>query len=48
MERAAGFPWCYSVFTDPLIPARFALKHTKYIEGYSLDADGSGVSSFCH
>ena len=21
MERSAGFPWCYSVFTNPLMPA---------------------------
>jgi hypothetical protein len=48
MERSAGFPWCYSVFTDPLMPARFAPKKTGYIEGYSIGPDGSGVGSSCY
>jgi hypothetical protein len=29
MEGSAGFPWCYSVFIDPLMPARFAPKNSK-------------------
>ena len=48
MEKSAGFPWCYSVFTDPLMPARFAPKNTRYIEGYSIGPDDSGVRSSCH
>lgn len=44
MEKS-GFPWCYSVFTDPLMPARFAPKNSKYIEGYSIGPDESGVGS---
>jgi hypothetical protein len=48
MERLAGFPWCYSVFTDPMMPSRFAHKNAKFIEGYSLSADGSGVGSSCY
>jgi hypothetical protein len=47
MERSAGFPWCYSVFTDLLMPARFAPKNSRYIEGYSIGPDESGVGS-CH
>jgi hypothetical protein len=47
MERSAGFPWCYSVFTDPVMPSRFAGKNTKFIEGYSLDKGGSGVGPSC-
>jgi hypothetical protein len=45
MEHSAGRPWCYSVFTDPLMPARFAPKNSKYIEGYSIGPDESGVGS---
>ncbi|MGA7871279.1 MAG: hypothetical protein WCA22_10300 [Candidatus Binatus sp.] len=46
MERSAGFPWCYSVFTDPLMPSRFAAKNATFIEGYSLGSDtSSGVGS---
>jgi len=48
MERSAGFPWCYSVFTDPVMPSRFAAKNAKFIEGYSLSADGSGVRPSCY
>jgi len=47
MERSAGFPWCYPVFTDPTMPSRFVAKHAKFIEGYSLGADGSGVGASC-
>ena len=48
MERSE-FPWCYSVFTDPLMPARFAPKGGKYIEAYSLDRDtSSGVGPSCN
>jgi hypothetical protein len=50
MERSAGFPWCYSVFTDPLMPARFVFrpsKNPKYIEGYSIGPDDSGVGPSC-
>jgi hypothetical protein len=47
MERLAGFPWC-SVFTDPLMPARFAPKNTRYIEGYSIGRDDSGVGPSCY
>jgi len=48
MERSAGFPWCYSVFTDPLMPSRFAPKNAKFIEGYSLGKDDSGVGPSCY
>jgi hypothetical protein len=48
MERSAGNPWCYSVFTDPLMPSRFAPKNTKFIEGYSLGKDDSGVGPSCY
>lgn len=48
MERAAGFPWCYSVFTDPLMPSRFAAKNAKFIEGYSINRDDSGVGPSCY
>jgi hypothetical protein len=48
MERSAGLPRCYSVFTDPVMPSRFAAKNAKFIEGYRLSADGSGVGSFCN
>jgi hypothetical protein len=48
MERSTGFPWCYSVFTDPLMPARFAPKNGKYIEGYSIGPDDSGVAPSCY
>ncbi len=48
MERSTGFPWCYSVFTDPLMPSRFAAKNAKFIEGYSLGKDDSGVGSSCY
>jgi hypothetical protein len=51
MERSAGFPWCYSVFTDPLMPARFVFrpsKNPKYIEGYSIGSDESGVGPSCY
>jgi hypothetical protein len=46
MERSAGIPWCYSVFTDPMMPSRFA-HNAKFIEGYRLGPDGSGVGLSC-
>jgi len=39
---------CYAVFTDWMMPARFAPKGESYIEGYSFSGDGNpGVSTLC-
>jgi hypothetical protein len=48
MEGSAGFPWCYSVFIDPLMPARFAPKNSKYMEAYNIGPDESGVGPSCY
>ena len=41
------WPWWYSVFTDPVMPSRFASKNAKYIEGYTLGPDEFGVGASC-
>jgi hypothetical protein len=48
MENPRGFPWCHAVFTNLMMPARFAPRGENYIEGYSLGSEtGSGLSSTC-
>jgi hypothetical protein len=48
MEKLSIGGWCYSVFTNLLMPARFAPKGEDYIDGYSFgDEEGVGLRNSC-
>jgi len=41
--------YCYAVFTDWMMPARFAPKGAEYIQDYEFSSDGDpGLSTLCH
>ena len=48
MEKPSGVGWCYSVFTDLLMPARFAPKGEDYIDGYKFGSEQrGGLGDYC-
>jgi hypothetical protein len=48
MEKLPGFPRCRTVFTELMMPARFATKGETYIQGYSFGSEpGGGLGGYC-
>ena len=48
MERRQGAPRCRTVFSELMMPARFATKGESYVQGYQFGGEqGGGLRSYC-